>query len=108
MVWSVGQGENCQGGVFAARGRGTEATLSDERLFLPEPWTADPARGQAAGSPAEQRRFKRQHGLALEMIPHARQHGIGFAWVGFAGFYGSDPAFLRTLHDQGESFGGAV
>ncbi len=42
------------------------------------------------------------------MIPHARQQGIGFAWVGFDGFYGSDPAFLRALDDQGEIFVGDV
>src|SRR5512143_327742 len=104
----LGKVENCQVGVFAALGRGTDATVIDERLFLPEPWTADPKRCQAAGIPAEQCGFKRKHDLALEMITHARQQGIGFAWVGFDGFYGSDPAFLRTLDDQGEVFVGDV
>ena len=104
----LGKVENCQVGVFAALGRGAEATLIDERLFLPEPGTADPKRCQAAGIPPEQRDFKRKHDLALEMITHARQQGIGFAWVGFDGFYGSDPAFLRTLDDQGEIFVGDV
>jgi len=104
----LGKVENCQVGVFAALGRGTEATLIDERLFLPERWTKDPERCQAAGIPAEQRDFKRKHDLALEMITHARQNGIGFAWVGFDGLYGSDPALLRTLDDQGESFVGDV
>ena len=103
-----GKVENCQVGVFAALGRGAEATLIDERLFLPAPWTADPARCQAAGIPAEQRDFQRKHDLALEMISHARQQGIGFAWVGFDGCYGSDPGFLRTLDDQGEMFVGDV
>ncbi len=42
------------------------------------------------------------------MIVHARQQGIGFAWVGFDGFYGSDPAFLRALEDRGEVFVGDV
>jgi SRSO17 transposase len=104
----LGKVENCQVGVFAALGCGAEATLIDERLFLPEQWTADPERCQAAGIPAEQRDFKRKHDLALEMISHARQQGIGFAWVGFDGFYGSDPAFLRALDDQGELFVGDV
>ena len=104
----LGKVENCQVGVFAALGRGAAATLIDERLCLPESWTADPERCQAAGIPSEQRDFKRKHDLALEMITHARQQGIGFAWVGFDGFYGSDPAFLRTLDDQGEIFVGDV
>lgn len=42
------------------------------------------------------------------MITHARQQRIGFAWVGFDGFYGSDPAFLRALDAQGEVFVGDV
>jgi SRSO17 transposase len=103
----LGKVENCQVGVFAALGRGAEATRINERLFLPEQGTADPARCQAAGIPAEQRDFKRQHDWALEMITHARQQGIGFAWVGFDGFYGSDPGLLRTLDDQGEVVVGA-
>ena len=104
----LGKVENCQVGVFAALGRGAAATLIDERLFLPELWTADPKRCQPAGIPAEHRAFKRKHDLALAMITHARQQQIGFAWVGFDGFYGSDPAFLRTLDDQGEVFVGDI
>lgn len=81
----LGKVENGQVGVFAARGRGTAATLIDERLFVPERWTHDPERCQAAGIPAAQRGFKRKHDLALERIAHARQQGIGVAGVGFDG-----------------------
>ena len=104
----LGKVENGQVGVFAALSRGTEVTLIDGRLFLPEAWTTDPARCQAAGIPKAQRGFRRKTDLALAMIGHARQQGIGFAWVGFDGFYGSDPAFLRALEDRGEVFVGDV
>jgi SRSO17 transposase len=104
----LGKVENCQVGVFAALSRGPDVTLIDERLFLPEVWTRDPARCQAAGIPVAQRSFQRKTDLALVMITRARQQGIGFAWVGFDGFYGSDPAFLRALDDQGEVFVGDV
>jgi SRSO17 transposase len=104
----LGKIENCQVGVFAALGCGAAATLIDERLFLPERWTADPQRCQAAGILAAQCGFKRQHDLALERITHARQNGIGFAWVGFDGVSGSDPAFVRALDDHGELFVGDV
>jgi SRSO17 transposase len=104
----LGKVENCQVGVFAALSRGTNVTLIDERLFLPEAWTNDPARCQAAGIPVAQRGFQRKTDLALAMITQARQQGIGFAWVGFDGFYGSDPAFLRALDAQGEIFVGDV
>ena len=102
----LGKVENCQVGVFAALSRGTGVTLIDGRLFLPEAWTSDPVRCQAAGIPVAQRGFQRKTDLALAMIRHARQQGIGFAWVGFDGFYGSDPAFLRALAAQGEIFVG--
>ena len=95
-------------GVFAALSRGSDATLIDERLFLPEDWTRDAARCQAAGIPEARRSFQRKTDLALAMIVHARQQGIGFAWVGFDGFYGSDPAFLRALEAQGAVFVGDV
>ena len=104
----LGKVENCQVGVFAALSRGADVTLIDERLFLPEAWTTDAARCQAAGIPQAQRSFQRKTDLALAMITQARQQGIGFAWVGFDGFYGSDPAFLRALEDQGEIFIGDV
>jgi SRSO17 transposase len=104
----LGKVENCQVGVFAALSRGPDVTLIDERLFLPGAWTNDPARCQAAGVPKAQRGFQRKTDLALAMIAHARQQGIGFAWVGFDGFYGSDPAFLRALDARGEVFVGDV
>ena len=104
----LGKVENGQVGVFAALSRGTGVTLIDGRLFLPEAWTSDPVRCQAAGIPVAQRGFQRKTDLALAMIRHARQQGIGFAWVGFDGFYGSDPAFLRALAAQGEIFVGDV
>ena len=103
-----GKVENGQVGVFAALSRGTEATLIDGRLFLPEAWTNDPARCQAAGIPEAHRGFQRKTDLALTMIVHARQQGIGVAWVGFDGFYGSDPAFPRVLDAHGEVFVGDV
>ncbi len=104
----LGKVENCQVGVFAALSRGTQVTLVDERLFLPEAWTGDADRCLAAGIPKAQQGFQRKTDLALAMITHARQQGIGFAWVGFDGFYGSDPALLRALDDQGEIFLGDV
>jgi SRSO17 transposase len=104
----IGKVDKCQVGVFAALNRGPEVTLMDERLFVPQVWTDDEARCQAAGIPKAERGFQQKTDLALTMIRHARQHGIGFAWVGFDGFYGSDPAFLRALNANGEIFIGDV
>ena len=67
----LGQVENGQVGVFAALSRGPEVTLIDGRLLLPEAWTTDPARCQAAGIPVAHRGFPRKTDLALAMIVHA-------------------------------------
>ena len=104
----LGKVENCQVGVFAALGCGAQATLIAERLFLPEAWTADPERCRAAGVPTDELEFKRKHDLALELVAQARSQRLGYAWVGFDGLYGEDPAFLRTLADRGEIFVGDV
>ena len=104
----IGKVDNCQVGVFAALSRDSDVTLIDERLFLPQDWTDDDRRCQAAGIPKAQRGFQRKADLALDMIRHARQQQIGFAWVGFDGFYGSDPGLLRALDQDGEIFVGDV
>ncbi|HOW77670.1 MAG TPA: IS701 family transposase [Candidatus Competibacteraceae bacterium] len=104
----IGKVDNGQMGVFAALNRGSDATLIDERLFLPKNWTDDDRRCQAAGIPKAHRGFQRKADLALAMIRHARQQRIGFAWVGFDGFYGSDPGLLRALDADGEIFVGDV
>ena len=104
----IGKVDNCQVGVFAALSRGSDVTLIDERLFLPKDWTDDAARCEAVGIPKAHRGFQRKADLALDLIRHARRHGIGFAWVGFDGFYGSDPALLRALDDDRELFVGDV
>ena len=104
----IGKVDNCQVGVFAALSRDSDVTLIDERLFLPQDWTDDDRRCQTAGIPKAQRGFQRKADLALDMIRHARQQQIGFAWVGFDGFYGSDPGLLRALDQDGELFVGDV
>ena len=104
----IGKVDNCQVGVFAALSRDSDVTLIDERLFLPQDWTDDDRRCQTAGIPKAQRGFQRKADLALDMIRHARQQRIGFAWVGFDGFYGSDPGLLRALDQDGEVFVGEV
>lgn len=79
-------------------------SLIDGRLFLPEAWTTDPVGCQAVGISKAQRGFWGKTDLALAMIARARQRGIGFARVGYDGFYGSDPVFLCALGARGQIF----
>ena len=103
-----GKVDNCQVGVYAAPACREQVTLIDERLFLPEVRADDQARCPAAGIPKEQIVFRNKSEQALEMIEHARAPGGRFARVGFDGFYGADPAFLRALDGRGEIFVGDV
>ncbi len=105
---NLGKVDNCQVGVYAALACREQVTLIDERLFLPEVWADDEARCLAAGIPKEPIVFKSKSEQALEMVEHARGLGVRFAWVGFDGFYGTDPAFLRALDGRDEIFVGDV
>jgi len=100
----LGKVDNCQVGVFAALGCGDRATLIDSRLYLPKEWTDNPVRCQRAGIPEDQRAFRSKAELALAMVAHQRAQGIRFAWVGADAGYGKEPAFLRGLDAQGETF----
>ena len=99
-----GKVDNCQVGVFAVLSHGDRGVLVDQRLYLPAEWTSDPARCDAAGVPKAHQVLKTKPRLALEMIRHQRRQGVRFAWVGADGEFGNDPAFLRALDDDGETF----
>jgi len=104
--WNGRQGkvDNCQVGVFGALGKGHLASLTDVRLYLPKEWASDPARCRKAGIPEQERSVCTKAELALEMVRHQRELGVGFAWVGADGGYGKEPAFLRGLEALGEVF----
>lgn len=104
----LGKVDNCQVGVFATLGRGHYSTAIDFRLFLPKKWVKDPDRCREAKIPEDDIVFKTKHQLALEMVWAARNNGVRFKWIGFDGFYGDNPAFLRSLADNGEIFMGDI
>jgi SRSO17 transposase len=104
----LGKIDNCQVAVFATLGRGNFSIPIDCRLYLPEEWTKDRKRCEKAKIPPDQIVFKTKHEQALEMVFHARKNGIRFKWVGFDGFYGDNPAFLRQLDNHGEVFVGDI
>jgi SRSO17 transposase len=54
--------------------------------------------------PKAARELKSKPQLALEMVRHNRRLGVRFAWVGMDGLYGKDPALLRALDRDGETF----
>ena len=99
-----GKVENCQVGVYASLVWNTHSTLINARLYLPEPWTDDPARCEKAGIPTDQRTFKTKLELAREMIEADLEAGVEFDWVGGDGFYGHGLEFGNTLDEMGLTF----
>jgi len=100
----LGKVDNCQVGVFSALGYQEHATPVGFKLYLPEDWTDDEERCEAAGIPDESIVFYSKHDLAFQLVLEARKQGIQFGWVGADGFYGENPAFLRSLDQINETF----
>ena len=102
----LGKVDNCQVGVYAALSRGRLSTLIDTRLYLPSSWIEDKARCEAVQVPPKARRSKSNRSWHWKWCVTIE------AWVCvFAGWvrtgcmlYGNDPAFLRALEDDGETF----
>jgi SRSO17 transposase len=104
--WSgrAGKVENCQNAVVVVLTDGARFTPVGTRLYLPTKWTEDPARCRRAGVPASDMTFKAKSELALDLVREARLRGLEFNHVGADGGYGKEPAFLRALEDDGETF----
>lgn len=100
----LGKVDNCQVGVFTALARRDRVTLIDTRLFLPEEWTKDKKRCRRAGVPEDRLEHRTKPELLFEMVKKHRANGLRFAWTSVDALYGNDPAFLRGLEDEGETF----
>ena len=78
----LGKVANCQAGMFLAYVSPLGRALVDKGLYLPQSWTSDGARCQAAGVPAERRSYRSKTELALEMLARALELGhLRAGWV---------------------------
>ena len=68
--------------------------LVDKGLYLPESWTADQDRCQAAGVPKERQGYRSKTQLALEMLE--RGH-LQAGWVAGDDAFGMSPSFREGL-----------
>jgi SRSO17 transposase len=100
----VGKVDNCQVGVFSALSFGSRATLTGARLYLPEDWTEDSERCEAAKVPEAERRFRTKPELAWELIEQMATDGIPFGWVGMDAVYGRDQGPLLKISGMGKKF----
>ena len=98
----LGKVANCQAGMFLAYVSPLGRALVDKRLHLPESWTSDKDRCEAAGVP----RIGRATGpepvegteLALEMVGRAQERGrLKAGWVAADDAFGMSPLFRDGL-----------
>ena len=98
---TLGKVGNCQIGVFLAYASARGHALADKRLYLPEPWTADPARSRAAGVPTDVR-FQTKPELGRAMLQQAKQRGhLASRWVTADEAFGQVPSFRDDLEADG-------
>jgi len=102
-VGCVGKVENAQVGVFVAYASPQGVAFLDRTLYLPEEWTDDPARCQAAGIP-QTVAFATKPELAQVQLERARAAGVPAAWVTADSVYGDDRRLRMWLETQEQAY----
>ena len=70
----------------------------DKRLYLPESWTSDSGRCDAAGVPEEQRDYRSKTELALGMVKRALERAhLQAGWIAGDDAFGMSPSFREGL-----------
>jgi SRSO17 transposase len=98
---ALGKNANCQTLVSLTLARGEVPVPVSLRLFLPESWTADPARLDKAGVPEDHRAFRTKPEMALAEIDHLREAGVSFGVVLADAGYGLSAPFRQGLSAKG-------
>ena len=94
----LGKVANCQAGMFLAYVSPLGRALVDKGLYLPESWTADQDRCQAAGVPEQRQGYRSKTGLALELLQRALERGhLQAGWVAGDDAFGMSPSFREGL-----------
>ena len=89
----LGKVANCQAGMFLAYVSPLGRALVDKGLYLPESWTSDKDRCEAAGVPEDRQGYRSKTELALEMVGRAQERGhLKAGWVA------ADDAFGMCFH----------
>jgi SRSO17 transposase len=102
---ALGKVANCQLGVFLAHVGPRGRALVDKRLWLPQEWTNDPARCEAAGVPEEARTYRSKTELALALLRRAKALGhLVSNWVTGDDTYGAAPEFRDGVAAEGWLF----
>jgi SRSO17 transposase len=97
----LGKRGNCQVLVSLTLARGEVPVPLSLKLFLPESWSADPERCEAAGIPEAERAHRAKWEIALEELDRAWEGGVRFDWVTADAEYGKAAGFRQALSERG-------
>lgn len=100
----AGKVDNCQVGVYSSLVNQNNATIINERLFLPKKWIDDIERCNSAGIPEEFISFKTKPELALEMLKQDIERGVRLDWVDGDGLYVHNYEFCKGLDELNQFF----
>jgi SRSO17 transposase len=100
---SLGKRENCQVGVLLAYVGAKGHAFLDRELYLPQAWTEDADRRQAAGIPAEME-FRTKPQIASQLLARALDAGVPAAWVTGDEVYGSPYALRADLEARHQRY----
>ena len=94
----LGKVASCEAGMFLAYVSPLGRALVDKRLYLPESWTSDKDRCEAAGVPEERQGYRLKTQLALDMLQLALERGhLKAGWVAGDDAFGMSPPFREGL-----------
>jgi len=97
---ALGKTANCQTLVSLTLARGEVPVPLALRLYLPQEWTADPARCRRAGVPPTVT-FQPKGELAIVELDRVRAAGVRFGTVLADAGYGTSAAFRQALSARG-------
>lgn len=100
----LGKTDNGQVGVYSALCNGTNVSLIDTRLYLPEEWINDPERCDKAYIPDDKRIFKTKDQLGIDLVDNAIALGLRFKVVEADAGYGKGLGFMSAIEARGKEF----
>lgn len=100
---ATGKKDNCVVTVHLGYAAEEFHCLLDSELFLPEGWSNDRPRCQAADIPDDMV-HRPKTDIALELYDRSRANGVEFDWLTFDEGYGKSVAFLDALRARQQKF----
>ena len=90
----LGKVANCQAGMFLAYVSPLGRALVDKRLYLPESWTSDKDRCEAAGVPENRQGYRRRRSWPWRWWGGAQERAhLKAGWVAADDAFGMSPSF---------------